>query len=133
MIINRKTSNQNTSSKLTKKNALKMKHTASTALNKTNATSKDYRLQQTQPSVTNLNKQKKFNLHFASVSELIYSPFKPRYYLPPHLSSSQVQPLIYIGRGRSSKEKGLIGKFVHLLPENMITTKYIRNMKANMM
>ena len=31
-----------------------------------------------------------FNPHIASSSELIYTPFRKDYYLPPHLNSGQV-------------------------------------------
>lgn len=73
-----------------------------------------------------------FNYHFASSSELIYTPFRKDYYLPPHLNSLNMYLLAYPVKRLFFDLKALSGKLGLPQLKNMTMTSSTTQTRRDM-
>jgi len=86
MLKIRKSDLQDDRNRLKKKNALKVKQTIADKLKISKSHACNFNFQKSDRSNLDRNMVK----HFASTTEVIYSPNARDYYLPPHLNCSQM-------------------------------------------
>jgi hypothetical protein len=95
MLKNRKKSSGITQTKLKKNSTVHLKKTQVKKQTRPQTESHLTVFQENRPASASKQTKSSFNLHFASTSELIYTPFKKHYYLPPHLNSANVYLSFY--------------------------------------